>query len=272
MKKISKISNENFHTQVPDRELEALTKKEDLNKFETMYKVVAGIAHDLNNILTTLSGYAEMLEDDLPETSPMLEKTIKIQDAVLKARALTNQIFTLNRQDIQEKFLVRVSEVLVETIGFVKSSIPGNINLRSRIAVKDASVFADPTQLFRVFLNLLTNAIKSMEKEGGTLSVSLNITDGYKLQQKLNKDVDAKKYVTVAIRDTGNGIDTSLISRISDPYFSTNEAGKGKGLGLPVVRGLVSDMKGEILVSGKKGKGSVFYVFLPVSGDYDRKS
>jgi two-component system cell cycle sensor histidine kinase/response regulator CckA len=272
MKKISNTSDENNNLKMPDKEEVVFIKKDGLKKIEKMYQIVAGIAHDLNNILTTVSGYAEMLEEDLPETSPLSEKTRKIQEAVLKARALTNRIFALNSQDVQEELHVKISEVLEETIGFVRSSAPSNITFRSRIARENTTVLADPTQLFRVFLNLLTNAIQSMEKKGGTLSVHLKVTKGSKFQQKLNTDNVADEYVAIAFRDTGNGIDNSLKSRIFEPYFTTNEAGNRKGLGLSVVRGLVAEMKGEIQVSGKKGKGSVFYVFLPVSCDHNHKS
>ena len=102
----------------------------------------------------------------------------KIQGAVSKARSITNQILTFSRQVEQEKVQVSVSEVLNETIGFVKSSVPSNIAIKSDIPSKEANVLADPTQLFRVFLNLMTNAIQAMEENGGTLSVNMEVVEG----------------------------------------------------------------------------------------------
>ena len=108
-----------------------------------------------------------MLQDDLPKNSDLSDKVSKIQGAVKKAQSITNQILTFSRHVEQEKVLINVSEVLKETIGFVKSSIPSNIELKSRIPRMKANVLADPTQLFRVFLNLMTNAIQAMEEHGG---------------------------------------------------------------------------------------------------------
>ena len=151
------------------RELMLENRLLQAQKLETIGSLAGGIAHDFNNILATISGYSEMLHDDLPKNSDLSEKVSKIMGAVKKAQSITNQILTFSRHVEQEKVLINVSEVLKETIGFVKSSIPSNIVLLSRIPKLEANVLADPTQLFRVFLNLMTNAIQAMEENGGTL-------------------------------------------------------------------------------------------------------
>jgi len=209
-----------------------------------------------------------MLREDLPKDSDLSEKAGKIQGAVIKARSITNQILTFSRQVEQEKVPVRVSEVLAETIGFVRSAAPSNIVIKSRITGKKANVFADPTQLFRVFLNLMTNAVQSMEEAGGTLSVSMEIVEGKLIRHELNKDIVADEYVLLVFKDTGKGMEPSLISRVFEPFFTTREVGKGTGLGLSVVHGIITELEGEILVSSKKEKGSVFYVYLPLSKQY----
>ncbi|MCX6255027.1 MAG: PAS domain S-box protein [Bacteroidia bacterium] len=162
-----------FAVEDSSRELMLENRLLQAQKLETIGALAGGLAHDFNNILATISGYSEMLHDDLPIDSTLSEKVSKIQGAVSKARSITNQILTFSRQVEQEKIQISVSEVLKETIGFVKSAIPYNIIVKSRIPKKKAYVFADPTQLFRVFLNLMTNAIQSMEETGGTLSVDL---------------------------------------------------------------------------------------------------
>jgi CheY-like chemotaxis protein len=161
-----------------------------------------------------------------------------------------------------------VAEVLKETIGFVKSSIPSNIVMKSRIAKLNTDVLADPTQLFRVFLNLMTNAIQAMEENGGVLTVSLAVVKRKFVQHELNKDIIADEYVLLTFKDTGEGMDPSLIGRIFEPFFTTREVGKGTGLGLSVIHGIITEMEGEIVVSSKKEKGSVFSVYLPVSKSY----
>jgi nitrogen-specific signal transduction histidine kinase len=257
-----------FAVEDSSRELMLENRLLQAQKLETIGALAGGIAHDFNNILATIWGYSEMLQNDLPKASALTEKVSKIQGAVFKARSITNQILTFSRQVEQEKILISVSEVLKETIGFVRSAIPPNIIVKSRIPKKDTIVFADPTQLFRVFLNLMTNAIQSMEEEGGTLSVNLAIVEGKLVQHELNKDIVADEYVLLTFKDSGKGMEPSLIRRIFEPFFTTREVGKGTGLGLSVVHGIVSEMEGEILISSKKQKGSVFYVYLPVSKYY----
>jgi len=250
------------------RELMLENRLLQAQKLETIGALAGGIAHDFNNILATISGYSEMLQDDLPKKSELSEKVSKIQGAVKKAQSITDQILTFSRHVEQEKVLINVSEVLKETIGFVKSSIPSNIVLKSRIPKKNANVLADPTQLFRVFLNLMTNAIQAMEENGGMLSVNIAVVKREFVQHELNKDIVADEYVLLTFKDTGEGMDPSLIGRIFEPFFTTREVGKGTGLGLSVIHGIITEMEGEIIVSSKKEKGSVFNVYLPVSKSY----
>jgi len=250
------------------RELMLENRLLQAQKLETIGALAGGIAHDFNNILATISGYSEMLMEDLPKSSGLSDKVSKIQGAVLKARSITNQILTFSRQVEQEKINVSVSEVLKETIGFVKSAVPQNIIVKNKIHGCDANVFADPTQLFRVFLNLMTNAIQAMEDTGGTLSVTLDVVEGKKVQHDLNKDIVADDYVLITFKDTGKGMEQSHMRRVFEPFFTTREVGKGTGLGLSVVHGIVSEMEGEILVSSRIDVGSEFIVYLPVSKVY----
>jgi signal transduction histidine kinase len=249
------------------RELMLENRLLEAQKLETIGALAGGIAHDFNNILATISGYSELLIADLPSQSLSSEKVAKIQMAVNKARSLTNQILAFSRQVEQEKVPVSVYEVLRETIGFVKSTAPPNVTIKSSYKGKQKHVFADPTQLFRVFLNLMTNAIQALEDKTGTITVTLTIEDGKKVRGDLNKVIVADEYFLVTFCDTGKGMDPSLLRRIFEPFFTTCEVGKGSGLGLSVVHGIVSEMDGAILVSSNKGAGSIFYVYLPVSGE-----
>jgi len=242
-------------------------KEDESRKFEISFPVgfLYGIAHDFSNILATISGYSEMLQDDLPRDSPLSEKVSKIQNSVSKAQSIIDQIYTINQQVGQKKISINLPAVLEETIGFVKSSLPSNIIIKKRIQKKDTNVLADPSQLFRVFLNIMTNAIQSMEEKGGTLSVGMGIVEGKSVYRKLRKDIVADEYVLLTFRDTGKGIESSLLDRIFEPFFTTRGIEKGTGLGLSVVHGIVRELEGEILVSSKKGIGSVFKIYLPVS-------
>ena len=146
--------------------------------------------------------------------------------------------------------------------------MPDNIVIKEDIIKTNVLVHADPTQLFRVFLNLITNAIQSMEENGGTISIKLAVVEGSLVRHDLNRDIVADEYALVTIEDTGEGMDQSVLDRIFEPYFTTREIGKGTGLGLSVVHGIISEIEGEILVSSKKNKGSSFSVYIPVTSTY----
>jgi two-component system cell cycle sensor histidine kinase/response regulator CckA len=118
----------------------------------------------------------------------------------------------------------------------------------------------------------MTNGIQSMEEKGGTLSVTLNVIEGKLVQHELNKDIVADEYVLLAFKDSGRGMDPSHLARIFEPFYTTREVGKGTGLGLSVIHGIITEMEGEILVSSKKEKGSVFYIYLPVTKLYSHLS
>jgi PAS domain S-box-containing protein len=250
------------------RELMLENRLIQAQKLETIGSLAGGIAHDFNNILATIQGYSEMLYDDLPKNSELADKVTRIKMAVQKAHSITSQILTFSRHVEQEKVLIDVAEVLKETIGFVRSSIPSHVMLENNIPDISVNVFADPTQLFRVFLNLMTNAIQAMDENGGILSVSIQVLDKEYVQHELNKDIVADEYVLLTFKDTGEGMEPSVIGRIFEPFFTTREVGKGTGLGLSVIHGIITEMEGEILVSSVKDKGSVFLVYLPVSKSY----
>jgi len=237
-------------------------------KLETIGSLAGGIAHDFNNILGSILGYSEMLLEEVGENQVASEMVARIIRAGTRARELTGQILTFSRQVEQEKISVNVSEILEEACSCTLSVLKPGITVRKNINNRDLKVFADPTQIFRVFMNLITNAIAAMEKTGGTLSIDLDSAEGEKLKKESGKNIVADKYAVVAIEDTGVGMEESVISRIFEPYFTTREIGKGTGLGLSVVYGIVHELEGEITVKSVKGKGSVFSVYIPVIEDY----
>lgn len=257
-----------FAIEDSSRELMLENKLLQAQKLETIGALAGGIAHDFNNILTTISGYSEMLQEDLEGDSSLSDKVTRIQGAVIKAQSIVKQILTFSRHVEQEKIPVNVSEVLNETIGFIRPSVPINVAIDSRIQKMDVEVLADPTQLFRAFLNLMTNAIQAMEKTGGTLSVTMSVTDGKSVRTELNRNIFADEYVLLTFKDTGMGMEPSVIERIFEPFFTTRDVGKGTGLGLSVIHGIITEMEGEILVSSRKEQGSVFYVYLPVTKEF----
>jgi signal transduction histidine kinase len=159
---------------------------------------------------------------------------------------------------------VNLTDLLEETVGLVSSVLPSGIKIVSDIPMGKIMIFTNPAQLFRVFLNLITNAVHSMEESGGTLSINAGLVDGNQIRSLFKKNMVADDYVLVTFRDTGSGMEASLMQRIFEPFYTTKEGGKGTGLGLYVVQEIVNEMGGEICVSSKENEGSVFDIYLPV--------
>ncbi len=232
-------------------------------RLETIGSLAGGIAHDFNNILATIAGYAEMLNEDLPQDSPSHDKTGKILTAVYRARSLTEQIIAFSRSSGIKVVPVDVGKILSEALDLARSSAADNIRIISSIPDYEVFVKADQIQMFRVFLNLLTNALQSMEEKGGILRAGMELIDTSEVNGLINKNTDARRYLRIYINDTGEGMDPAVVSRIFEPFYTTREVGKGTGLGLSVVYGIVTGMGGEILVSSTKHKGSLFEIYLP---------
>lgn len=235
------------------------------HRLESIGVLAGGIAHDFNNILATISGYTEMLQEDFSKDHSLTEKTEKILTAVKKGQSIINQILTFSRQVEDHKKTVDVNGILKETADFAKTLSPHTIVINTELQGIPIPVFADPTQLFRVFLNLITNAIQAMEEKGGELTISTFVLNSDQVKSGVKMRITADEYVLISFRDTGIGMDSGLLPRIFEPFYTTREVGKGTGLGLSVVYGIVTEMEGEILVSSKVNEGSVFEVYLPVT-------
>jgi signal transduction histidine kinase len=225
---------------------------------------IMGMAHDLNNILATIMGYAEMIQEDLPDNSPLTDNTGNIISAVTRAKSITNQILAYDGIPGLNKLPVNINEILKETAGYVLSILPAEIRLDLDIPGTPVPVFAEPTQLFRVFLNLMTNGVRSMERKGGILYLGVRIAERDLAKSLIMREIYADDYVVITFKDTGCGMDDKMIRKIFKPFFTTKETRKGTGLGLSVVREIVTDLAGEVRVSSKLNEGSVFDIYLPV--------
>lgn len=252
-----------------DIAVEDITREQSLEdrlqyarKLETVGALAGGIAHDFNNILATIFGYAEMSLADLPADSSLHENMRRIISSVSKARSLTKQILTFSRHMEQEKVPVDPSSVVAETLSYVSASMPPGISVDNRTKSDGHLVYADPTQLFRVFLNLISNAFHAMEGEGGSLIIESQVRDFNGLHADRISYLKGE-YVIISFSDTGSGMEKAVLDRIFEPYFSTRDVGKGSGLGLSVVHGIITELGGEIEVTTSPGEGSKFSVMIP---------
>ena len=239
------------------------------HKMEAIGTLAGGIAHDLNNILSPVLGYADMIMLSSDLHSDTYKRSEKIRTAALRAAELVNQVLFFNRQGEAGKRQIRLHPVLKEVVKLLKGSIPSTITIVDNIDRDCNSVEADPTQIHQVVMNLCTNAFHAMEENGGTLTVGL-----FPLSEESARSLEflppvAGKgpYVCLEVSDTGCGMDENIQDRIFDPYFTTKEEGKGTGLGLAMVYSIIKSCKGEIRVSSQMGVGTRFRVLLPVIED-----
>jgi PAS domain S-box-containing protein len=239
------------------------TQLQQAQKMEAIGTLAGGIAHDFNNILFPISGYTEMLLLDAPIDSSLYHSLREILAGTKRAWELVTQILTFSRQKEHELKPLKVVVVVKEALKLIRSSLPTTIEIRQNVNKDCGLVMADPTQIHQVVMNLCTNAYHAMELTGGKLAITLKEVE---LSAEDLKDpaMIPGPYVCLTVADAGPGMKQSIIDRIFDPYFTTKEEGKGTGLGLAVVHGIVKSHGGQINVNSDPGKGTEFIIYLPV--------
>jgi len=232
-------------------------------KMESIGTLAGGIAHDFNNILFPLIGHAEMLLEDIPEDGSIRDSLNQIYSSSLRARDLVQQILAFARQEKGEVKLMKIQPIVKEAIKLIRSTIPTSISIRQDLQSYCRPVSADPTQIHQIVINLATNAYHAMEENGGELKVNLKEIELGE-NDLFNPDMSPGLYACLSIADTGMGMNKDVMNRIFDPFFTTKEKGKGTGMGLSVVHGIVKHMNGGIRVYSEPRKGTEFQVYLPI--------
>lgn len=235
-------------------------------KMEAIGTLAGGIAHDFNNILAAILGYSEMARVELSDDAPIAQDLDQIIIAGKRATELVKQILTFSRQGEEDLKPFKIQLIVKEVLKLLRSSLPATIQLKQDIADNTGLILADPTQMHQVLMNLCTNAKHAIDADkGGTLSISLSevhVTDSDTIADC--PQLEYGSYLDLSISDTGCGMDGLTLSRIFDPFFTTKEKGKGTGLGLAVVHGIIKQHKGEITVASELGQRTTFHVYLPV--------
>ncbi len=232
-------------------------------KMEAIGTLAGGIAHEFNNILSPIMLHTELTIFDLPEDSPLRLNLEEVLEASNRARELINQILALSRQGEEEPYPLKIGPVIKETLKLLRSSLPSTIKIRQSIKTKSATILADPSQIHQVLMNLCTNAGRAIGKKDGTMTVTLDDISADRDDLPAVPDLGPGPYVRLTVSDTGHGMDQDVLTRIFDPHFTTQKKGRGTGLGLAVVHGIVSSYGGAISVESTPRKGSTFTIFLP---------
>ena len=235
-------------------------------KMEAVGTLAGGIAHDFNNILSVIMGNAEICIEDTPRESAVFSNLEEIKIACLRARDVVKQLMSFSRHSEQEKRPIRLSRIIKESLSPISASLPPTIHIRQSIPETLPSVIADPVQMNQIMMNLCANAAQAMEAAGGTMDISLSMVVFYREVATDLYRLPPGNYLKLIICDTGHGIDPEIQGRIFDPYFTTRPVGKGSGMGLAIVHGIIKSHGGGIFIDSEPGKGTRVSVYLPAIG------
>jgi len=257
------IGIEGFIIDVTDKkELENHLRQ--AQKMEAIGILAGGIAHDFNNILGIILGNTELALDDVPESNPVRFNLEEVIIASLRAKDVVRQLLNFARKTEPMKKPTNIMPIVIESLKLLQSSIPTSIEIRQNISKNVDAIMADPTQINQVLINLCTNADHAMP-DGGMLEVSLKNVELGKDSAAQHPNLNPGRYVNLTVRDSGHGMPSEEIDRIFDPYFTTKEIGKGSGMGLSVVHGIVMNHDGAIFVDSELEKGTTFNIFFPIT-------
>jgi PAS domain S-box-containing protein len=231
-------------------------------KLEAIGTMAGGIAHDFNNILGAILGYGSMALNAAPEGSSLKRYVANIKTAADRAKLVIDQILTFSRSQRGKRTVVCVSLAVEETLEMVRASLPGAIELVLADRTQSAMVICDPTHIHQMMMNLCTNAIHAMH-QGGRLDIELDALEATAELRLSHGLLPPGRYVCLSVRDTGEGMTTSMLERIFEPFFTTKAPGSGTGLGLALVHAVVSDLGGAVHVRSEAGAGSCFDIYLP---------
>jgi len=243
------------------RQLE--TELRQAQKMEAIGTLAGGIAHDFNNILTAIFGYTELARIRAAGDAVLLDNLDKVRQGAVRARDLVRQILAFSRKVEQSKKSLQLADVVAEVVSLLRSTIPTSIEIKHTLRSR-SPVHADETQMHQVILNLCTNAYQAMEHGKGVLAIDLEDAVIDADQARPGGGPAPGRYVRLTVSDTGCGMDEETLGKIFEPYFTSKEQGKGTGLGLAVVHGIIRDCQGEIMVESTPGQGSTFTIYLPV--------
>ncbi|MDK9707187.1 MAG: cache domain-containing protein [Desulforhopalus sp.] len=247
-----------------DQRLKLEAQLQQAQRLEAIGTLAGGIAHDFNNILGAILGYAEMARDDSPPDSSVARDLSEILSAGARAKDLIKQILAFSRQVNTERRSVRPAVIVHEAVRLLRPSLPSTIEIKQEIDEAAGPVLADPTQLHQILVNLCTNAFHAMEETGGILHISLKNSELRREDLGREPHVRPGVFAHLSVSDTGTGIAPELVARIFEPYFTTKEVGKGTGMGLAIVHGIVRSYEGFVSCSSLVGKGTTVHVYLPV--------
>jgi len=242
------------------RELESQLLR--AQKMESIGTLAASIAHDFNNILGAILLNTELALKYTPKDHKSCQMLEDVIDSTNRAKHLVEQILTFSRQEEPEKKLLKLEPVIKEIIKFLQTTLPSTISITLTVNTENDFIIGNINQIHSIMVNLCNNSSYAMKEHGGKIEVSLDEVDFDKNTANSHPDLKPGPYVKLTIRDTGFGIDKTILERVFEPFFTTKEIGKGTGLGLSVVYGIVKSYDGAITIQSEPGTGTTINVFF----------
>lgn len=249
-----------------ERDQEALRQQEEhlrqSQKMEAIGRLTGAVAHDFNNLLAVIIGYGSLLRRQLAPDHPQRATVDQIIKAGERAVRLTQQLLTFSRKQVLQPTVLDVNAVVNEMEPMLRRLLGETVTVESRLTPEAVSVLADRGQLEQVLMNLCVNARDAMP-QGGRLAIETGVTEPLRSEASSGAPVTAERRVTIAVSDTGVGMDAETQRRLFEPFFTTKPPGKGTGLGLSTVYGIVKQSEGSIEAESEVGCGATFRVHLP---------
>ena len=235
-------------------------------KMEAIGTLAGGIAHEFNNILSSIIGFSDLAQRQLSPETAVWDYVKQVGIAGLRAKDLVQQILAFSRQSDIEREPVQIHQIVRESLQLLRPALPATIEIQQELAAV-GSVLGNATQIHQIVMNLCSNAEHAMRMRGGRLALRLDTAEIDEAMAPFFGDLQPGSYVRLAVQDNGHGIPPEAQERIFEPFFTTKEVGQGTGLGLATVHGIVSDYGGAITVDSAVDEGATFMVYLPRIAD-----
>lgn len=254
------------HLRISEEQARLHEQLQQAQKMESIGRLAGGVAHDFNNLLSIILGYGDIIYQKLHPGDPLREEVEEILKAARRSVDLTRQLLAFSRKQTLQPAVLDINEVIRNIEKMLRRLIGEDIDLDLSLARDLSHVKVDPGQIEQVIMNLAVNARDAMPT-GGKLLIETGQVELDETYAQNHPGVSSGEYVMLAISDTGCGMDKEILSQIFDPFFTTKEKGKGTGLGLATVYGIVKQSGGNIWVYSEPGQGTTFKIYLPVTDD-----
>jgi len=232
-------------------------------KMEALGTLAGGTAHEFNNILGIIIGYSDLAKMELGDDHCIARHLEEVLKASQRAKEIVQQILTFTRQQKDQRELMLLHPIVADAVKLLRTTLPEKVEIVTDIAPGASAILGNPTQIHQVLINLCTNAWHAMKDGAGLIRMTQRTVTLDETASALHPALHAGPYVRLSIEDNGTGMDTATLARIFEPFFTTKGPGKGTGLGLAVVHGIVQAHDGAVVVQSQPGQGTTFHLYFP---------